>query len=430
VQTGGVEGGATRRYCSSVLSRALIIAWIATLGADRIDLLGGRGPIVLQLFHVLTAAVAVVEWRRHLRAGRLPALSGGGRVFIAMALALVTLALFSVLRSVDFETSLGRGLLFSAMVVGVGVVATAIVGRPDIRELLARGAAWGLGLAVLGAALQVLALLGVLPSTAELGPVAVNLEAYTYGALPRLSGLTADMNRGGQIALMHGALLLFAGAERRHTRGWLLVAALLVLGSLSRSTWLASLPLLAVAPWTSLRAATWRWGRAAALGAATLLCAAALASPRAVRSVEATVAPLAARFDPSEGSASAHAALWVRGVEIATRDIPTTLLGIGFGSSFRELTDFFAGNRYGNLHSGWLALWAETGVFALGLVALLVFVPTRLPGTLRGALLAIAVYNVFYVGMGDPITWLVIALAWLGLREAPAGPVAPAELVA
>lgn len=425
-----MEGGAALRYPSSVLSRALIIAWIATLGADRIDLLGGRGPIVLQLFHVLTAVVALLEWRRHVLAGRLPALSVGARVFVAAGLALVTLALLSVMRSVDFETSLGRSLLFSAMVVGVGVVAAAIVGRPDLRELLARGAAWGLGLAVVGAVLQVVALLGGLPSTAELGPVAVNLEAYTYGALPRLSGLTADMNRGGQIALMHGALLLFAGADRRHTRGWLLVAALLVLGSLSRSTWLASLPLVAFAPWSALRAQTSRWGRAVVLGALTLVCAAGLASPRAVRSVEATVAPLAARFDPSEGSASAHAALWVRGVEIATRDIPTTLLGIGFGSSFRELTDFFAGNRYGNLHSGWLALWAETGVFALALVALLVFVPTRQPGTLRGALLAIAVYNVFYVGMGDPITWLVIALAWMGVRETPSGAAAPMAAVA
>lgn len=404
-------------YFFQVLARSLIIAWIATLGGDRIDLLGGLGPLVLLPSQLLTVAVVLAEGRRHLQAGRLPALSGSGRWFAALTLALVTLALASVFRSVDFETSLGRTLLFAATLLGAGLATWVIADRRDLHDVLARGAAWGLGIAVIASLLQGLSLVRVLPAVAQIGPVTMNLEAYTYGALPRLSGLAADMNRGGQIALMHAALLIFAGPVVKRPRLWLGVAAMLILGSLSRSTWLATLAVVVLAPWGTLRLPRLRWGGAITFGAASLLCLAALALPKRVAQMEQAVAPLAARFDPTEGSAQAHAWLWARGVEIATRDIPTTLLGIGYGSSFRELADFFAGNRYGNLHSGWLALWAEAGVFALMLAALLILGPVRLPIPLRGALVAIAVYNVFYVGVGEPATWVIVALAWLGVPE-------------
>ena len=52
------------------MSRALLILWIATLGADRVDLLGGAGPLLLRPVLLLIPPMIVLEMLRLSRRGR------------------------------------------------------------------------------------------------------------------------------------------------------------------------------------------------------------------------------------------------------------------------------------------------------------------------------------------------------------------------
>jgi hypothetical protein len=143
-----------------------------------------------------------------------------------------------------------------------------------------------------------------------------------------------------------------------------------------------------------------------ALGAALLLDA--NRREATARAVE----PLAARFDPREGSAETHALLLERGIEMGTRSLPHAFLGIGYGTSFRVLADVFDGDPYGNFHSAWLAIWVEAGVLAMLLLLAMALLPLRRRTRFASLLLGLFVYNVFYIGLSDPLYWLTLGLAW------------------
>ncbi|MBX3172990.1 MAG: O-antigen ligase family protein [Gemmatimonadaceae bacterium] len=395
-------------------SSLLILLWVASLGADRLDLLGGRGPILLLPFQVLTALVVFTEWRRRLRGGRWPAISAEAWTFIALVLGLLALMALSVLRSADVAVSLGRAALLGATAVGVPLAVWGMADRSDMLAILARGARWGLVVAVVFNALALLSLLGAAPGEFVFGAASVNAEPSMYGVIPRLSGAASDMNRGGLMALLHAVLVALDRPAKRGQLAWVLLGLFLALGSLSRSVYLAAAPVVLLLPRFMEQRSRAAWPRAAAVVlAAVAVFAAVLLQPNIRESVAESAAPLAARFSLQEGSSQAHAFLFSRAVSVATSDVTTTLLGIGVGTSFRVLADFFAGNPYGNFHSTWLTLWVESGIFAALVALALVLLPLRRAGPLRGVLLGLALYNGFYNGLGEPLFWVMLALAWL-----------------
>lgn len=409
------------------MDRLLLVLWVALLGVDRIDLLGGGGPIVLLPFQILTAVVVLAEWGRRLRAGRLPVPTAATKRFAALLLCLLALISLSILRSADVSTSLGRALLFAATAVGVPLALGGAANRDAFGQTLARGAQVGLAVAVLFNALCVLALLGAIPKGVTLGLVSVDLTPSVYGAMPRLGGGALDMNRGGLMALIHTVLIALAPAQIRERRAWVALGAVLVLGSLSRSVLLAAVPIVAMGFFQSR-------GRVVTARGVVLLCTAiamgafALLQPGLREGTGRALAPLADRVSIREGSAQSHVALFARAGEVATRSAAGTLLGIGFGTSFRELADFFAGNRYGNFHSTWLTLWVESGILSV-IVALLVLVGAwQQAGPLRGLLAGLVLYNGFYNGLSEPLLWVALALTWMAPQVLTTSPRSPMRM--
>lgn len=377
-------------------------------------------------FHVLTPLVLAAFWLPQLQRGELPRLSPTVRRYGAALLALLALVTLSLLRSADVTMSAGRLTLLAANVIGVFGVLWALREHPQREALVQAGARAGLAFALVFNAATVGALLGLLPVRLELFPAAINLEPTLYGVIPRLSGPTLDMNRGAMLVLIFGTLI---GMAPRGTRGrglWLSIAAVLLVGSLSRSALLSTVPVLMVAAWQRWRV---RQGNAAEpvvattlvrnrmAGAAVLLgCAAGLAlllnplhRERGARALE----PLAERLDVREQSAQVHAHLFERGVEAGTRSLPQAMLGIGYGTSFRELADVFGGNPYGNYHSAWLALWVEIGFVAMLFAAATTIWPLRRRTRYAGLVLGLFVYNAVYIGFADQAFWLATGLAWL-----------------
>lgn len=402
-----------QRYTSAVAFRILFILWVASLGTDRIDLLGGNGPAALLPFYALTAMLVAVLWGPRLLRRNWPSLPPELKGFGAWILALLTLLCLSLLRSQDVALSAGRLAIFAGTTLGVTAVVVGARHRPDLGALVASGARVGLAWALLCNIATMFALLSVLPRELELGPALLSLEPTMYGQLPRLSGQTLDMNRGAMLALTYGGLLAILAPRTLGRQLWIGLAAALVLGSLSRSAWLASLPVLAFA-WWQRSPRTDRMARLAATGLLLVIATAAglLLDQRLRETTARTLAPLAERFDLQEASAQTHAQLFTRGFEASTRDLPRALLGAGWGMSHRELADVFGGDEHGNYHSAWLALWAEAGFLALltGMAATLL--PLRRRSRYAGLIIGLFVYNIVYIGFSDHLFWLTTGLAW------------------
>jgi hypothetical protein len=393
----------------------LHVLWIALLGSDRIDLLGGNGPALLLPFHVLTVLVLAVEWRRRMVTRTLPSIDAYTATFAALLLGLLALVALSILRSADVVMSTGRAVLFAATAISVPLVVWAMADREDLMLILGRGGAWGLGIALCFSVLQVLTYLGVVPSDVRLGPASAHLATAIYEGIPRLAGASGDMNRGGLMALFHTVMVVIGLPPGRARRLWIGVGVCLIAGSLSRSVALASVMVLALQAPTLLRAQRLR---GIAVGASMALALAAGASallldPRIREGSARFFAPLEKRLQVTEGSASAHAYLLERGVETATADVPNTLIGIGFGTSFKVLWDYFAGFKYGNFHSTWVTLWAESGIFSMLIAFALLLLPLPRAGPLAGLLLGLVFYNAFYNGHLEPMLWVTLALVWM-----------------
>jgi len=394
----------------------LIVLWIATLGADRIDLLGGAAPFALLPFHVLTAAVVATEWHRRLRTGSLPTLSTAQGTYGVLVLGILALAAASVLRSGDILLSTNRVILLAGTAVGSSLAIWGMSDRDDLLMLLARGARVGLAAAVVFDVIQLLSFARIVPENLQLGPVNILLASHAYGIIPRLTGLGADMNGSGGALLTQTVLIALAGPRVRFRRGWIVLGGVLILVTLSRSSLLAALPVLLLFPKVVPAGRSVR----IALAASALLVAAgttALFSEDVRTTVGRALAPLAGRLDPAEGSAQVHTQLIARGVTEATVDIPRTLLGIGYGASHRVLADVFPGSKYGNFHSLYVQLWVESGVLPLLLLLTLLALSLQRAGALQGLVLGFFVYNVFYQGLIQPVFWVAIALVWFASSQ-------------
>ena len=211
-------GGETRQRAatrSGFAHDSLLIAWIALIAADRVDLFGGSGRLLFTPFLALTPFVVGSELlRRHMR-GRPITVSRSSRTFLGLVLFLLAIVGASVFVSPETAISAGRAFLLTLQLMGTCAVLLAAYDRVDLASVLDRGAVVGLVLFAIFDALQAGALLRVVPETVFFGPVSISLIGYTYGAfIPRLSGMVADQNRSGIVLLFYAWAVVFRPSGR------------------------------------------------------------------------------------------------------------------------------------------------------------------------------------------------------------------------
>lgn len=402
------------------LHRALLVLWVATIGADRIDLSGGRMGALLTPFLALTPLVIVSEllrrhaWRRSVVFSRLTI------AFVFLLFVLLSLVLTSVFVSVETTVSASRAALLAMLSIGSVAVAVSASDRDDLEGLLARGAAYGLLLFLIFDVAEFAVWFAKASSMVfHFGPVDVALEASPYaGFIPRLSGAVIDPNRGGYVIVCY-AFFLMRGEATAWVRRWgLAFAVLLLAATISRSATATMLCMLLVRiiDRGHLRARPATLGFGAVFMAA--VCVVALVWPAPVVRAATALVPLTERLSLSEGSAQNHVGLLGRGIEEATRSIPRALIGLGFGASYTVLQDFFPGNRYGNFHSLYVSTLAESGVFALVIMCILLIVPAVRRGPYRALVVGTIAFNIFYQSALEPAFWVILILAWTPARSA------------
>lgn len=413
----------------------LVALWCMLLAADRVDVFAGAGPFVLTPFLLLTPLVVLCAIWTRARAGEPLAqlqLQGRAPLLRWLLLALIAVVTLSVFVSMDVSRSAMRAM--QLVVVAFGAFAVrALVPHERLREALVRGARWGIVFYAVMALFQVVALLGVIPDrlpSAAL-PMIDLMPSLHGGLVPRLSGPVVDSNRSGLLLVLYGALLV-RDDWRRHV-GRLALATLFLLITLSRSAVIAAGVALC---WAALMhgrtrgQAVLRHGLVRAPSRAVLgvgvvtslvvgaVAASLLLSPRLRAEGSRVLTPVTERFTINRGSGEDHLRLLARGVDTGTRSVPLALHGMGYGSAHLALQDFFPGDRYGNFHSVYVGIFAESGMVALLLVVLLIGVPIA-GGTSQGALaVVVAVFGVFYGALAEPTFWVSLVLAWLPLEVA------------
>lgn len=393
--------------------RLVFVALIATIGADRFDLLGGNGPVVLKPFLVLAPLVVVLEGARAIRRGGGPRISQDARWLLVAQTALLSILLVSVAWSLDMSLALGRLALMTVEAYLCFLAVLLLVNRADAREILVRGAVAGLGLMLVMDLLQVGRFLNEgFAGFLELGGV-IDLSPTSYGGLiPRPSGVAVDPNRTGFLVLIYIFLLwLLAKPSARRTAvvavGWVLL-----LITLSRSAILAAI-------FTTLGWLVWRGVRmrrtaiVAPAAAGTALVLLLVFSGATREAAMALGEMLAGRVSLSEGSSSDHLSLIARGWEVGTDDLSTLFFGIGFGNSYLVLQDFFGGTKYANFHSMYITFLVEAGMFSLVPVAVLMGYPFVRGSDFRPIVLGLIFFNIFYQAHSEAMFWLVLALAWM-----------------
>jgi hypothetical protein len=395
----------------------LLIAWIASLGVTRVDLLGGMGDFLLTPFLVLVPALAIVEIGAAVRRGgrfRLP--ERGGSFFPAIAL-LLSVVLLSTFLSHDLETSLRRTLLLYLQVFGVLVGALAFGNHERPREILRRGAVGGLALAVVFNLLQLLHWFRGSLVPGEIGRF-VMLEPGNYaGVIPRLTASSHDPNLGGLLLLCYMFLVIVLEKEGRWRTTLLWLGGISILLTFSRSAVLAAIAVIAVSVALRPRRAVTARGLVIGSSGVAAVALGLVLFPATIDALVLAWEVLSGRLSLEEGSTSEHAAVLSRGWEVATYDAKQFLIGIGYGNAYTTLHDIFPGNRYGNYHSLFLTLFAESGVFA-ALLGIGIFGWAFLVGgTYRPIVAGLIMYNLFQQSQTDPITWLLICLAWTRLGD-------------
>jgi hypothetical protein len=402
---------------------ALLVMWIALIGADRINLLGQHSAFVLTPFLALTPVVFLGELIRRHRARTALTLPTGALAFVVLAMTLLSLSTASVYVSRDLNSAAPRVVQLALMMWSTFGVIMAARDRPDLRDILARGARAGIAVFLAFNVAETLVWLDILPPLVPASLGMLNIEPSLYaGLVPRLSGMVVDANRGGLLLVIFAFLVGYGDTQRARAWRWMSLAAILLLLTLSRSAALAAFGTIAALAigTTALRVPRRVLASLSAivvLGMGTLLV-----SPRSRGFAATGLEPFLQRFTLVEGSSQDHMRLLERGLYVGTRSLGAAMHGLGYGSSHLALQDFFPGDRYGNFHSVYIGIFAEVGVFALVVVLILIGVPLLRPGDYRPIVAAVALYGVFYGALSEPVFWLALVLAWVGTPTANSRP--------
>lgn len=395
------------------MSGALFALWFATIGADRVDLLVGQGPVKLSPVLILTPLLIAMEIFRLMRQGGRFRVPRNAVAYALVSSAFLAVVLLSVLYSFDIQMSAQRYALLAFQVYTTLLVGVALAQRPDARALLVRGAYWGLAL---GTAFNV-AQFGAwfISGDAELlllGGI-LDMTPNTYGTLvPRLSAQALDMNRGGILLLVYSFLLVRLAPRTKVRTMWVTAGVLGIVLTLSRSVMLG---LVGTAIALLLSGRRLRFTPRRAVGAAVVvaaICAGFLASPRTAAAVGEALEPLGQRFSTREGSASVHLDLIARGVEIATDNPKNAVIGIGYGNSYAYLQDYVPGDKHANFHSLYLTLLTECGGLALLLGVALIAYAVFKGGVYIPLIAGFAFFNIFYQTTAEAIFWFSLVLGW------------------
>jgi hypothetical protein len=419
------------------LEHICVVASIALIGADRIDLLAGYGFFRLTPFLFFASLVVLYHLLLMGVHGRFQAtISPPVRRQIPY---LAVFALFLIVASAStiFGVNPDRGIvaLVSLMLVAVlgYFISVRILADPAPEKLMVRSVTFALIVWLIFCIGGYIAWShGVMRAQEEAGSSIESIFAPTAAFLwaPRLSGVCLDSNRAGFILVMYLVLLDRFAAKTRYTRFLRFAIGIFILLAVSRSA------MLCWFAYYVCSAAFWR--RLATPRAALRLATVAMVCLLIGFVYRKEIGELfelwqvsdivSDRLSGEQGTSGGdHIELIRRGLETWSSSSRTVVAGIGFAGAPRVLGDFFGDSKYGNFHSLYVSILAELGLPAFLLFMILLGYPIIGRKGAASCIAAIASFNVALQSYMEPLFWVALALAWSfelkgrRLRNLPSG---------
>lgn len=396
----------------------LLIIWIATIGVDRIDFLGGTGDFILTPFLILSPLVLSFGFMHLMLKKSAPAVlvPRNTRQVIFLFTLLLILVLLSVVFGRDMRLGLKRFALLAIQVYGTLLGAIILANLKNPGRILLLGAYCGIVLSLLMNLGQLLCWLPTSLSDQIRNLNIIDFSPRLVGPFgPRLAGVSIDMNRGATLLMVYAFFVLKFGGRSPLRDVFFYLALVMILATLSRSGIAGFILMGLVMLVQDGRIRLSSIAKAAAVfgGLGILLLFVARCT---VLGTYLKIGRLLAErlsFGESE-SGGMHLMLVERGLEIASSGVQNFFLGTGFGSSRLLLNDVFI-DKYANFHSIYISFLVETGILSLFVLLLLCCLPLVKSRNYMPMMLGLMVVNLFYQLSLEPIFWLSIVLLWTNI---------------
>lgn len=403
------------------LQYIFLVGCIGLIGADRIDLVGGRGPFILTPFLVLAPLTILLHLLRsgsrglHLRIT--PPLRRQGP-FIAACSLFLLFGFASIPFGLDPERSLVAYCDVLLLAILGYCISVEILAELEQEKLIVRSVTVALVIYVIFCIGEWIAWSHGLGIDAQRSGTWLEstFAPSTLGPwLPTLAGTTFDSNRSGFVLTMYLVLLDRFAPKSRHTPALRLVIGLLILPTLSRSgalCWLAYY-LSSKTFWTRLlsRRVLVRIAAIAIVG--SLFCVIYQKEIVVLAEAWEISDAVSAKMSMDQGSSGeSHVLLIQRGLETWLTSTKTIITGIGYAAAPKVLEDFFGNDKRGNFHCIYVTALAEMGLPAFMTLMFLFGYPIiARKGAIPG-MVAIMVFNISYQTITEPVFWLALPLLW------------------
>lgn len=404
------------------LEYGCVVGATALIGADRIDLLVGHSSFRLTPFLFFALLLVVIRLVRAGVNGEFEvALSPPVRrqiPFVAVFATFCFLLSIATIFGIDPERGLVALIGFLLVsVLGYGI-SVWILEEPEKGKLIVGAVTLALVFYLIFCIGQgILWNRGVIRTQDEPNSSLEVIFAPVAGLflIPRFSGFVIDENRAGFMLVMFWALLDKFAPRTRYTSFLRFVIVLFLLFTFSRSAiicWLAYI-LFSKKFWMRLKTRKAAFVLASLAVVSSLIFVVYRTEINGLMELWQISDMVEERMSSGRGSSTqTHIELIRRGFDAWAATPRTMIAGMGFGSSYKVLGDFWGDSKYGNFHCLYVTILAEGGLLAFFLLMILLGYPFFQREGAASCVAAIAIFNVPLQAHMEPILWLVVALVW------------------
>ena len=325
----------------------------------------------------------------------------------------ITFIFLSVLFSQDIFISMKRLSLF-AIIISSSLLIISYFDKDQLKTILVKASFVGSGIFLLFNIVIIFGWLKFYTLESNFINIEPNMIAYF---IPRLSGYSLDVNRGGVVLLFFTYYLYNNCKKTNLLKFTLLVNILSIILTLSRTVYLLSFTLIVIYLLTIVDKTKRKYfikyifiSIISALSILIYLNQIKIIELEYLIKERSTI-----DFDLNRFSSSGiHLRLIIDGIKTAFNELKILLLGNGYGTSFLLIHGYYwSGSKYANYHSQYITTLVESGIFSLISILMVTFiipVINKMYNYLFPFIIGLFLYNIFYQVILEPIYWFIILL--------------------
>lgn len=395
----------------------LIVLWIATIGAEKVNFFPELAFKVTP-FITLSSVLIIFIVIDFIYKGKV-VLTKNFKQYLLFVSMFAIISLVSVFFSLETIISLSRWCLLVFQVFTTAIVVLYMSKSHNTKKVLLNGLYLGLLINFVFDIIQLLQFsnnINVIEMLNLDSIISTDIKTMGYLFL-RPSGVSEDMNRGAMLLGVYLFLLYYYYGNFRYKTIITIVTLIALFFSLSRS---AIISVFIAFLFLQIHNKHYKAKHLIKYTLVFFIAIVLIINLLGLLNIDSTILEslLAERSSfSSDTSAGIHLDLIKDGIDLVLTDLKIFVSGIGFGNSFKVLTEYYGDNKYGNFHSVYITVLVETGIFSFLCFMYIIIYPILRKMSIYPLVLGIAAFNVFYLLILEPYFWFITALSWSGLSK-------------